>query len=475
VNGAHIITDRRKQNWLIAIISLTVFMFSVDYSMVNISLPVISKYFNATMAHVSMVPLAYLLVVTSTVLLFGKLGDIRGFKGIFIAGLAVFLTGTILCSLAPTLNVLLALRVFQCLGEAMFSPIGIAIVTVFLPSDVKGKALGFMATTQGLGFCLGPLLGGFINTNFGWHGIFLVNVPLTALAIIASLKLVPKEQPLLDDKRIDFKGAALIFACLSTLVFALNSISFMGLKNPVVLACFAVSAAAFALFIFQELKSPNPILCLQLFLDRNFAAAVLSAFCVIFVYMGLIFLFPFYLNMVRGIDIMHTGMILMIPALMVIIFAPIAGLVSDRSGCRPVCIFGITLTALAFFMFSTFKVDTPISYVVSSLVLAGVAIGCFLPANNKLVMMLAPEDKQGMASAVYKILNSTGGVFGIAILPLIIMSTIASAAAKAGIPMSGAKTHPEMIMSGFDAAFSFAMFVCLAGFLFTLFAKDRKN
>jgi MFS family permease len=115
------------------------------------------------------------------------------------------------------------------------------------------------------------------------------------------------------------------------------------------------------------------------------------------------------------------------------------------------------------------------SYVVPSLVLAGVAIGCFLPANNKLVMMLAPEDKQGMASAVYKILNSTGGVFGIAILPLIIMSTIASAAAKAGIPMSGAKTHPEMIMSGFDAAFSFAMFVCLAGFLFTLFAKDRKN
>ena len=471
----HVIKDGPGQNWLIAIVSAVVFMFSIDYSMVNISLPVISKYFSATLADVSRVPLAYLLVVTSTVLLFGKLGEIKGFKPIFITGLVIFVTGTFLCGFAPSLNILLGLRVYQCIGEAMFSPIAIAIATVFLPSGVKGRALGFMATAQGLGFCLGPVIGGFINSHFGWHGIFFVNIPLGILTIIASLKMIPSKQPLIEDKSIDTIGAALIFACLSTLVLALNSISIMGLKNPVILSCFAVSAVTLVLFLTQEFRTRNPILYLPLFLDRDFTFAVLSAFCVIFVYMGLIFLFPFYLNIVRGIDIMHAGLILMLPALMVIIFAPIAGIVSDRFGSRPICIFGVSMTTAAFFVFSKFTTGTSISVLASSLVIAGIAIGCFLPANNKLVMMLAPRDKQGMASAVYKILNSTGGVLGIAILPLIIMGKMSELAARANIPMQAARQHPEMIMAGFDMAFRFAMIVCVAGLIFTVFARDRKS
>jgi EmrB/QacA subfamily drug resistance transporter len=470
----HIVTDKTKQNWIIAIISVTVFMFSVDYSMLNISLPVIAKYFGVTIANVSRLPLAYLLVVTSTVLLFGKLGDIKGFKNIFVGGLIIFVTGTFLCGVAPTLDILLGLRVYQCIGEAMFSPIGIAIVTVFLPSDIKGRALGFMATAQGLGFCLGPVLGGFINTNLGWHGIFFVNIPLGIFMILASLKVIPSKQPLLEDRRVDTKGAILIFICLSTLVYALNSISVMGFKNPVILSCFAVSLAAFIMFLIQESRTPNPILYLPLFLSRDFAFATASAFCVVFVYIGLIFLFPFYLNIVRGMDIMNAGLVLMIPALMVIISAPIAGVVSDRVGSRPICTFGIAMTTVAFLMFSYFTPKTPISYIIPALVIAGVAIGCFLPANNKLVMILAPSDKQGMASAVYKILNSTGGVFGIAILPLIIMRKVSAAAAHAHIEMSAVKQHPEIVMAGFDAAFKFAMFICLAGLLFTILAKDKK-
>lgn len=471
----YIVTDKGKQNWIIAIVSMAVFMFSVDYSMVNISLPVIAKYFGATINHVSRIPLAYLLVVTSTVLLFGKLGDIKGFKKVFIAGLVIFITGTFFCALAPTLNILLAFRIYQCIGEAMFSPIGIAIATVFLPSGIKGKALGFMATAQGLGFCMGPVLGGFINIHLGWHGIFFVNIPLGILTMIASLKVIPSAQPVIEDKRIDIKGAILIFVCLSTLVFALNSISGMGLKNPVIISCFAVSLIAFILFLVQESKSPSPILHLSLFLDRNFAFAVLSAFCVIFVYMGLIFLFPFYLNIIRGMDIMRSGLVLMLPALMVIIFAPIAGWISDRFGSRPICIFGVAMTTLAFFMFSFFTPKTPIFYVIPSLIVAGIAIGCFLPANNKLVMILAPMNKQGMASAVYKILNSTGGVFGIAILPLIIMKKISTVAARANIEMSAIRQHQDIMMFGFDAAFRFAMFICLAGLLFTILAKDKKG
>jgi EmrB/QacA subfamily drug resistance transporter len=470
-----LIQEKIKQNWLIAIVSAAVFMFSVDYSMVNISLPAIAVHFKAAIGHVSRIPLAYLLVVTSTVLFFGKLGDIIGFKKIFIAGIGIFLTGTFLCGVAPTLNTLLAFRIYQCIGEAMFSPIAIALVTVFLPPGIKGKALGFMATAQGLGFCIGPILGGFLNDHLGWHSIFFVNIPLGLATIITALKMLPPKQHIPAERRIDVTGSVLIFISLSTLVFALNFISEMGLKHPVIISCLAASAVAFILFLMQERAAKNPILHLSLFKNRDFAFATASAFCVIFVYIGLMFLFPFYLNIVRGIDMMHSGLFLMAPAFMVIISSPIAGLISDKFGSRAICTFGVSLTTLAFFLFSLLRPDTPLLHIMPSLIMAGIAIGCFLPANNKLVMAHAPADKQGMAAAVYKILNSTGGVFGIAILPMVLMRRALEQAAVAHIDRSMLRDRPDILMTGFDAAFKFGMFICLLGLLFTVLARDKKE
>ena len=153
-----LIQEKRRQNQIIAVISASVFMFSVDYSMLNISLPSITSYFNATIGSVSRLPLAYLLVVTSTVLLFGKLGDLFGLKKIFSAGLIIFIAGTSLCAFAPTLNVLFILRVFQCFGEAMFSPIGIAVITLPLfrrryKAGRSGSWLQLRASVSPLGRC----------------------------------------------------------------------------------------------------------------------------------------------------------------------------------------------------------------------------------------------------------------------------------------------------------------------------------
>ncbi|MDP3790897.1 MAG: MFS transporter [Candidatus Omnitrophota bacterium] len=470
----HIITDKGKQNWLITIVSLTVFMFTLDYSMLNISLPVIANFYGANIGIVSRLPLAYLLVVTSTVLLFGRLGDIASFKKIFVWGLGVFIAGTFICGLAPTLNTLLAFRIFQCLGEAMFSPMGIAIVTTFLPDSAKGKALGLMATAQGLGFCLGPILGGFINDHIGWHNIFFVNIPVGILALMAALKVIPSNQPMPESKRVDLPGAVLIFISLSTLIFALNSIAKLGLKNNIIISCFVVSAAAMGIFIMTEKRTSSPILDLSLFRNPDFTFATISALCTVFVYMGLIFLLPFYFSMVRGMDIVHSGLLLMIPAIMVVIFAPIAGKISDMIGSRLICSAGIGLTTLAFLIFSILTPKSPVICVIPSLILAGVAIGFFLPANNKLVMVHAPSDKQGMASAVYKILNSIGGVFGIAILPLVLMSKIYKTAALEHVNIAAARHSPEILIAGFNAAFQFAMFVCVAGLAATIMAKDKK-
>ncbi len=470
-----LILKKRNQNLIIAVISASVFMFSIDYSMLNISLPTITGYFNTTISSVSRLPLVYLLVVTSTVLLFGKLGDTLGLKKIFTIGLAIFIAGTSLCAFAPTLNALFIFRIFQCFGEAMFSPIGIAIVTTCLPSSIQGKALGIMATAQGLGFSLGPVLGGYINSHMGWHGIFFVNIPIGLCVLAAALKALPSKQEKPLSERIDYLGAVLIFVSLAPLIYTLNSIGKMGLNNPVIISCLAIFGAALILFIIREKRTKDPILDIALFKNMDFTFAVLSAFSAIFVYMGLLFLFPFYLSMVRGLDAMHSGLILMAPAMMVMIFAPLAGIISDRIGARQICSIGMALTGLAFFMFSLFAPRSSLFFILPSLIVAGIAIGCFLPANNKLVMAHIPADKQGMGSAVYKIVMSLGGVFGIAVIPLVLMKTIYAKTAVLHMSIQNVKHSPEVLMAGFDAAFRFGAFVCVAGLIFALLAKDKKE
>ena len=470
-----LIQEKHKQNLIIAVISASVFMFSVDYSMLNISLPTITSYFNGTIGSVSRLPLAYLLVVTSTVLLFGKLGDLLGLKKIFTLGLVIFIAGTSLCAFAPTLNTLFILRIFQCFGEAMFSPIGIAIITTCLPSSIQGRALGIMATAQGLGFSLGPVLGGYINSHIGWHGIFFMNIPIGACVLMAAFKVLPSRQEKPSRERIDYFGSVLIFISLTPLIYALNSVSKLGLNNPVIISCLAVFAAALILFIIRERITPDPILDIALFKNLDFTFAVLSAFSAIFVYMGLLFLFPFYLSMIRGLDTMHSGFILMLPALMVMIFAPLAGIVSDRIGARKVCSLGMALAGAAFFMFSLFAPRSSLFFILPSLMVAGVAVGCFLPANNKLVMAHVPADKQGMGSAVYKIVMSMGGVFGIAVMPLVLMKAIYAKTAMIHMNIQNVKHSPEVLMAGFDAAFRFGIFICIAGLIFALLAKDKKR
>jgi DHA2 family multidrug resistance protein-like MFS transporter len=332
-----------------------------------------------------------------------------------------------------------------------------------------------MATAQGLGFSIGPVLGGYINSHFGWHGIFFVNIPIGICVAIAAIKALPARQGSPSRERIDYPGAALIFVSLSPLIYALNSIGKLGLKDPVIISCLAVFAAAFILFVIREKITRYPILDIALFKNIDFTFAVLSAFCAIFVYIGLLFLFPFYLNMVKGLDAMHSGIILMAPALMVMVFAPLAGMISDRTGARIICSAGMALTGVAFFMFSLFVPKSSIFFILPSLIVAGIAIGCFLPANNKLVMTHVPADRQGMGSAVYKIVMSMAGVFGLAVMPLILMKAIYARTAVIHMNIQDVRHSPEVMMVGFDAAFRFGMFVCILGFVFALLAKDRKT
>ncbi|MFH0763691.1 MAG: MFS transporter [Candidatus Omnitrophota bacterium] len=470
----YIISDKRRQFLVTLIAAASVFMNTLDYGMLNISLPEISRYFHVNLAAIAWLPLIYLLIVTSSLLGFGKLGDISGYRGIFIIGLGIFTAGTVLCGLAPTMNLLLAFRAFQSIGEAMSSPIAIAVITSFLPSNVRGRALGVVALAQGLGFAGGSALGGYINAHFIWRYIFFVNIPIGLAMIIASLKIMPKEQAKIADKRFDIPGTISIFVALATLLFFMNSIARLGFGHPVMIGCLAVSIASFFVFITQERRISYPLLDFGLFKNMDFTLAVISTFLATFLIMGFTFLAPFYLEFIRKLPIGSVGGLLVIPSLMMMVLAPMSGRISDRIGSRVLCSAGTAMLVLVFAAFFIFDAATNIIFVVIALFILGVAAGIFMAPNNKLVMLHAPADKQGIASGVYKMFLNTGSVFGIALFPMVIMRKLHSLAAAGHIDMSAVRQSPEMVCAGFRNAFLLAIIVSLMTFAFSFFARDKK-
>ena len=469
----YVVNEKWRQVQILLAVVISVFIFSVDFSMVNISLPTIAQYFRKALGVAAFLPTGYMIVVTSSLLGFGKIGDLKGYRRVFIGGLAVFMTGSFLCSMAPSMNVLLGLRMFQSLGEAMMSPMGVAIITTFLPARMRGLSLGLVALAQGLGFAMGNVIGGLINTHFIWRGIFLVNVPIAAIAILLALKVLPKEQKKSTDRRFDWIGAVLIFAALAGLVYGLNLLGRLKSSPAAIFISFIIAVTGLALFVIREKKTDCPILDFALFKNRNFTYSNLAAFAAVAVLMECIFIAPFYLEMVKGLSVMQSGLYLMIAPLAMLFVAPVAGRLSDRIGSRIICSAGALLEALAFTIFACLTLEAHLSLIAVALVILGVAAGIFMAPNNKLVMSHAPEDKQGVASGVYKIGLSIGGVFGIAVFPIVIIQTIIAKSGSQNVNLEQLKHSPEILQLGFHNMFISAVIMSILAFIFSFLARDE--
>ena len=470
----YVITDARKQVWLIAIVCTVALMITFDYSSLNISLSSIADYFHIKIDAVAWLPTAYLLIITSCLLGFGKLGDIIGCKKVFIAGLSVFAVGAFLCAISPNFHVLLAARAFQSFGQAMYSPFEIAIITTFLPANIRGRALGLYATFQGVGMAAGSPLGGLINCNFSWRGNFLVAIPLALLIIAMSIKILPEKQSKTSDIRFDLFGAVLLFLFLANFIYAINSGTKAGWASPLIIRCFIFALTTFVIFILQEKRAPNPLLDLSLFKNMDFTFAAIAAFLGMGLSLGTTFLFPFYFQMVRHLEITKAGLLLIAPSLVMMLVAPIAGNLSDRIGSSRLCVFGMSLVTLAFTMFYFLTPESHILYIVASLSCFGMGLGLFLAPNNRLVMAHAPADKQGVASGVYKISLNAGSSVGIALFILVVSQVVLFDITRLNIVLSEVRQHPDIIMAGFHSAFMFGIFVSIVSIVMSFLARDKK-
>ena len=408
------LTASSRSRWgVLLAIGLGTFMSALDGSVVNIVLPVVRQDFGASVANVEWVITIYLLVVSGLLLSVGRLGDLRGHRSVYAAGFAVFLLGSALCGLAPSVGFLIGARGAQALGAAMLFANSPAILTKSFPAEMRGRALGLQATMTYLGLTIGPSIGGWLTTALGWRSVFYINLPVGLLALALALRFVPRDTGSGAAEGFDLRGAVTFTAGLVALLLALNQGHAWGWAAPATLGLLLASVVLLVAFLRLERRVAAPMVDLSLFRRRTFSAAAGSALLNYICVYTLLFLMPFYLLQARGMSPAQAGLLLTAQPLLMAAVAPISGTMSDRIGTRLPSVLGMGLFAVGLFLLSRLALDTPLLTVAGMLAVAGLGIGIFVSPNNSALMGAAPTHRQGIAAGILALARNVGMVIGV--------------------------------------------------------------
>jgi EmrB/QacA subfamily drug resistance transporter len=408
------------RKWLIlTTVSLGSLMSTLDGSIVNIALPRIQSDFGIDLTTVEWVVVAYLLVVGSLLLPFGRLGEVLGFKRVYLAGFALFTIASVLCGAAPNELALIAFRVLQAVGAAMNMAMGPAIIARTFPAAERGRALGLNGVSVSVGLSLGPVIGGIITQGLTWRSIFFINAPIGILAILWAWRILPAE-----DRRggqsFDLGGALLSGVGLFCLLLALSEGQGWGWTSFSTLGLMAAFVALAALFLFVEHRAVQPLVDLNLFRSRPFSAGLVT---LVVAFAGLLtasFLLPFLLQQTRGFSPLEAGLLMTPMPLSMALVAPLSGMASDRLGPRIPASLGMAIVVLGLLSLTQLPVDFTLPDLVWRLVLLGVGQGMFGSPNSSAVLGSVPRNRVGTASGMLAQMRVDGQALGIALSAAIV-------------------------------------------------------
>lgn len=402
----------RKYLILTAVLMGTV-MGPLDTSVVNVAMPTLSEVFRAGMTTVSWVSMSYLLVLSSLLLTYGRLGDMLGYRKLFLWGMIIFTAASVLCGLSPTIAVLIAARAFQAAGAGLMMAVAPAIITKTFPPAERGKALGYNAMAVAVGLSVGPSFGGFLLKSFGWRSIFFINLPIGIAGYFWARSVIPPENELKKES-FDPPGALLGFVFLASLLLYISKGQEIGWTSGLGFFLLIVSALSFTSFIIQEKRAREPMLDLSLFSNRMFSAGNLSCLLNFIAQYMMVFLTPFFLNR-AGYSTNQIGLLMTAFPITMLLVAPISGTLSDKIGPLFLSTGGALISSAALYLMSTLDLSSSGFEVVWRLVLFGLGNGLFQTPNNSSVMGSAPRDRQGIASGVLATMRNVGMVLGIAL------------------------------------------------------------
>ncbi len=423
----------RDRPWVILIVvSLGFFMTLLDLTIVNIAIPDMITRLHASLDGILWVINAYALVLAVLLITAGRLGDLRGQRSMFIAGVVLFTVASAACGLSPTVGALIAFRAIQGAGAALLMPQTLAILTMVFPAERRGMAFGIWGAVAGVATIAGPTLGGLLVTAFDWRYIFFINIPIGIVVIIASALLIPDLRTG-RQHRMDVPGVLLASASLLAICYGLvegqkynwgKITSFISI--PLVIA---VGVALLAIFLVIQARTQDaePLIPFSLFRDRNFGLMNWTAAAVAIGMMGIFLPFTIYLQSALGYSALKAGLT-MAPASLVSMFvAPVAGRLTDRWGGKYILSTGLALFAGAIGW--TVAIATPRSTwqdFVPSLAIAGLGLGCtFAPMTTTALRGVQPM-MAGAASGILNTVRQVGAVIGTATVGALLQNRLAS-------------------------------------------------
>ncbi len=404
----------------------------------------------------------------SLLLTFGRLGDLRGHKRFYLAGLVVFVPASVLCGISPSVEMLIAARVLQGIGAAIVVSNAPAILIGSVHPSRIGQALGLQAAMTSIGLALGPSLGGWLTDQWGWRTIFFMNVPVGVAAFAIGLLHIPEEKDLRPrEETFDWVGALLFLAAFLALQVALSRGNDWGWISEPTLGVFAGSAALAFLFLRQEKTVKHPMLHLALFGDRLFSFSVGSALVNYICMASVLFLVPFYLIQGRGFSAAKAGIFMTAQFLSMVVMAPISGRIADRVGSRGPATMGMAILAVGLFILSAMNGESPLHLTVIALVVTGVGMAIFVTPNNTAMLGAAPPGRKGIASGVLATSRLLGMATGVSLAGAILAS-VAGGRSAHGIP-------PERVFKAIHLGFIAAGLLASAGTVLTAARSEGRH
>jgi MFS transporter, DHA2 family, multidrug resistance protein len=414
-----------RYRWLVlAGVMIVTFMAVLDMTIVNVALPKLMATFGVSVDRVDWVLTAYLLIFAVMLPSSGWLADHVGYKRMFIGGLALFIFGSFLCSLAWSLDVLVVFRIVQGAGAGLVMPIGMAIVTREFPPEKRGIALGFWSMASSASVSLGPTLGGYLIDHYSWHTIFDVNVPVGLFGLVVLL-VVLREYRTENTRTFDLAGFLSLSAFLTSLLLALSSGNSAwntgGWTSTYILVCFGIAAASLVTFLFMELGAEHPLIDLRLFGNFNFGVSNIAMFLFGLGMFGSTLLLPVYLQNSLNYTPLQAGLVFLPVGIMQGLAAPLAGFYTDRHNPKVPLMLGLVIMAVTFYQFSFLSLQSETREIMIPLYLRGFAMGILFPPLTTLAISEIANHRMAQASAMINVVRQIGGSVGVAIFGSILI------------------------------------------------------
>jgi EmrB/QacA subfamily drug resistance transporter len=411
----------------LATVCVGAFMGQLDASIVTVAFPTLQRVFHASVESVTWVGLSYLIVLIAGVIAVGRLSDMVGRKLLYTYGFIVFIVGSGLCAVAPSLLSLDAFRVIQAVGAVLLQANSVAIIYLAMPRRHLGRGIGIQGAAQALGLALGPTVGGLLLAAGGWRLIFLVNVPAGVLGTLAAWVFLPRSRDLQERAPFDWAGLGLLVPAIVALLVAVSFGGRWGWVSPVTLGLLAAAGLSGAAFVIWEGRARAPMLDLSLFRRIPFSAGLASGMLSYLVLFGTMFAVPFFLERARGSDPGRAGLVLSVLPLALGCVAPISGRLVDRIGARSLTVSGMAMAAAGL---AVAGVTRPSLVLLGAeLGFVGAGLGMFTAANNSAIMGAAPRSQAAVASGVLNMTRGLGTAFGLALTGLVFGSAAARSSA----------------------------------------------